>query len=96
MRVIGVRELKAHLSRALRDVQAGDVILVTDRGRVVAELRQPTTTGASDSDRALGRLAGTGLLRIGEAHNKAAYVASPVKGKRGLAKKLLDESRSEP
>ncbi|MHC4236478.1 MAG: type II toxin-antitoxin system Phd/YefM family antitoxin, partial [Planctomycetota bacterium] len=41
MKAVGVRELKAHLSRYLREVQAGEVILVTDRGRVVAELRVP-------------------------------------------------------
>ena len=40
MRTIGIRELKAELSRVLRDVQRGDTVLVTDRGRVVAELRK--------------------------------------------------------
>jgi antitoxin (DNA-binding transcriptional repressor) of toxin-antitoxin stability system len=41
MRVVGIRDLKARLSEYLRDVKRGDVFLVTDRGRVVAELRQP-------------------------------------------------------
>lgn len=41
MKVAGVRELKAHLSLYLREVQAGETVLVTDRGRVVAELRAP-------------------------------------------------------
>jgi antitoxin (DNA-binding transcriptional repressor) of toxin-antitoxin stability system len=41
MRVVGVRELKARLSEYLRDVRRGEVILVTDRSRVVAELRPP-------------------------------------------------------
>jgi prevent-host-death family protein len=40
MRSIGVRELKAHLSQILRHVQTGEAILITDRGRVVAELRR--------------------------------------------------------
>lgn len=31
MKAVGIRELKAHLSRYLRDVQAGEVVLVTDR-----------------------------------------------------------------
>ncbi|MBK6308217.1 MAG: type II toxin-antitoxin system prevent-host-death family antitoxin [Gemmatimonadetes bacterium] len=41
MRTIGIRDLKAHLSQTLRDVQRGELYLVTDRGRVVAELRPP-------------------------------------------------------
>ena len=55
MKAIGVRELKARLSRYLREVQAGEVILVTDRGRVVAELRAPgpAAQDESDADRAL-------------------------------------------
>jgi antitoxin (DNA-binding transcriptional repressor) of toxin-antitoxin stability system len=41
MKATGIRELKARLSGFLREVQAGEIILVTDRGRVVAELRAP-------------------------------------------------------
>jgi antitoxin (DNA-binding transcriptional repressor) of toxin-antitoxin stability system len=40
MRAVGVKELKARLSEYLRAVKAGEVILVTDRDEVVAELRQ--------------------------------------------------------
>ncbi len=36
MRRVGVREFKVHLSRVLREVEAGAPLLVTDRGRVVA------------------------------------------------------------
>jgi antitoxin (DNA-binding transcriptional repressor) of toxin-antitoxin stability system len=43
MKVVGIRELKARLSEYLRDVRRGEVILVTDRQRVVAELRPPGT-----------------------------------------------------
>jgi len=39
MKTAGVREIKAHLSGYLREVAHGEVVLVTDRGRVVAELR---------------------------------------------------------
>src|SRR5438270_57080 len=41
LRTIGIRELKNKLSACLRDVQHGDIYLVSDRGRVVAELKQP-------------------------------------------------------
>ena len=97
MKTVGVRELKAGLSRYLRDVQAGEVILVTDRGRVVAELRQPGRPGASVTavDRALGRLAETGGLRVGEPPATGVYARSPVRVQPGTSEALLDEERDE-
>jgi len=38
MRTIGIRELKTHMSEAIRDVQAGTTIEVTLHGKVVATL----------------------------------------------------------
>ncbi len=38
MEEVGVRELKASLSRYLRRVRAGETIVVTDRGRPVARI----------------------------------------------------------
>ncbi len=38
MDTVGIRELKAHLSRHLRRVRAGHRLLVTERGRTVASL----------------------------------------------------------
>jgi prevent-host-death family protein len=35
---IGIRELKAQLSKCLRRVQAGERLTVTDRGRAIATL----------------------------------------------------------
>jgi antitoxin (DNA-binding transcriptional repressor) of toxin-antitoxin stability system len=97
MKAIGVRELKARLSGFLRDVQAGEIILITDRGRVVAELRAPGGPALSESaaDRALRRLADTGALRVGEPHSPDAYRPSPVRVRAGTARKLLAEEREE-
>ena len=48
MMTVGIRELKNRLSEHLRMIRDGEEILVTDRGKVVAELRQPPTCpGAS-------------------------------------------------
>ena len=44
MKVVGIRELKNHLGEYLRLVRRGERILVTDRGEVMAELRQPGRT----------------------------------------------------
>jgi prevent-host-death family protein len=38
MDTIGIRHLKAHLSQYLKRVEAGERLLVTDRGRVIASL----------------------------------------------------------
>jgi len=37
MDTVGIRELKAHLSRHLKRVRSGSRLLVTERGRVVAD-----------------------------------------------------------
>ena len=95
MRAIGIRELKAHLSRVLRDVATGEAYLVTDRGRVIAELRRPggSDLSSTDEDRALSRLASSGVLRLAE-RPKQAYQRSPIKSKGpGLAQALLDADR---
>ncbi len=41
MEYAGIRELKNNLSRYLRKLKPGHVIAITDRGRIVAELRTP-------------------------------------------------------
>lgn len=38
MASVGIRELKMHLSEWLRRVEAGERVLVTDRGRAIASL----------------------------------------------------------
>lgn len=96
MKTVGIRELKSHLSRVLRDVAAGDVYLVTDRGRVVAELRSPEAGewSITPQQRALARLAADGSLRIAE-HAAPKYRRSPLKSRAGLTKTLIDADRGE-
>ncbi len=46
MKVVGVRDLKAHLSETLEEVESGEVIEITNHGRSVARIvpidRRPT------------------------------------------------------
>lgn len=42
MRSVGIKALKAHLSRYIDLVRKGEVVLVTDRDEVVAEIRLPS------------------------------------------------------
>jgi antitoxin (DNA-binding transcriptional repressor) of toxin-antitoxin stability system len=98
MRTIGIRELKSRLSQVLREVQQGDAVLVTDRGRVVAELRLPDASAwgrsAPGPEAALARLAASGHLRLAEPAPDP-YPASPIRSPAGLARRLLYEERGE-
>lgn len=98
MKAVGVRELKAQLSRYLRDVVAGEVVLVTDRGRVVAELRTPgreLDLRETDTDRRLRSMADRYPLRLGEPRDTSVYRASPIRKAAGTASELLDADRDE-
>ena len=48
MRRVGIKALKNELSKHIRAVAAGETLLVTDRDRVVAELRPPQSEEAGD------------------------------------------------
>ena len=98
MKAVGVRELKARLSRYLRDVESGEVVLVTDRGRVVAELRTPgrgPDLRETDTDRRLRSMADRYPLRLGESRDTSVYGASPIRKPAGIARELLDADRDE-
>jgi antitoxin (DNA-binding transcriptional repressor) of toxin-antitoxin stability system len=98
MKTAGVRELKARLSSFLRDVAAGEVVLVTDRGRVVAELRPPGATeqGASPADLRYRKLVDRGLLRPAAAPGSLDWASQPrLRLRRGTSRELLDAEREE-
>lgn len=96
MRTIGIRDLKTHLSQTLRDVQRGELYLVTDRGRVVAELRPPGSEAAAltPEDSARRAMLASGELRAAEAP-RAPYRRSDITLPEGVASELLDWVRGE-
>jgi prevent-host-death family protein len=61
MREVGVRELKARLSEALREVERGGQLRVTVHGRPIADI-VPTTVGRDDGR--LRSLAADGRLTM--------------------------------
>jgi antitoxin (DNA-binding transcriptional repressor) of toxin-antitoxin stability system len=95
MKTVGIRELKNRLSEYLRDVRAGESVLVTDRGEVVAEF-SPPRHGATDPTvpAALLLLAKRGLITLGTPGDSSLYKPMPRsrRGKRSAAQ-LLDEER---
>ena len=100
METIGVRELKSHLSAYLRRVAAGEVILVSDHGRVVAELRQPAgaPAGCEDLPPLFWSKVARGEVKLASVpHTPDFYDNLPMSGgyPKGTAQRLIDEDRAE-
>ncbi|MBI2893869.1 MAG: type II toxin-antitoxin system prevent-host-death family antitoxin [Deltaproteobacteria bacterium] len=98
MKSVGIRELKAHLSRYLEEVGRGELVLVTDRGRVVAEVRRPTVPQRPDqspAERALSVLADRGVLRLGVRARPEAPPPTGLKVPNRTIDRLLAEARAE-
>jgi antitoxin (DNA-binding transcriptional repressor) of toxin-antitoxin stability system len=97
MRAVGIRELKDKLSHYVRLVEAGESVLVTDRGKVVAELRAPgTSTAEVDVDPVASRLAELarrGRAVLGAPHDPALYGVRGAALPDGAVEKLLDAER---
>lgn len=96
MRAIGIRELKNKLSHYVRLVAAGESVLVTDRGTVVAELRPPgTTTQLPAVSDGLSELARRGQATPGGPHDPGSYSPRPAVLPPGRLGELLEAERSE-
>jgi hypothetical protein len=94
MKAVGIRELKNRLSEYVRMVRNGEQILVTDRGDVVAELRQPGAA-ADTPYPGLVELAGQGKARLGAKNRPDLYPPLDPVLEEGEAAVLLDEERGE-
>ena len=86
MKTIGVRELQQHASAALRRVERGETIGVTDRGRLVAVLSAPSA--------ATGAAALVASSRVIGARRHPRDLPEPVRVARSTAE-VLDELRAE-
>ena len=96
MATVGIRELKNHLSKYVRQVEGGDVVVVTDRGRIVAELRPPAER-RTDIHPGLLEMERKGLIRLATKQNDPAlYRRMPhidLGGK--TIQDLIDEIRGD-
>ena len=95
MKTMGIRELKNRLSEVVRAVKAGEHILVTDRGTVVAELVPPGRPATDPSiPPGLARLAERGIARLGAANDPGLYRGlPPLQRKPASVARLLDDER---
>lgn len=95
-RKVGLRELRKRLSEYVRQVRGGDVVLVTDRGQIVAELHPPGSSAApADITSGLLELARRGSLTLGGPNHPGLYPRLPRLLAPGEFRRLLDEERGD-
>jgi antitoxin (DNA-binding transcriptional repressor) of toxin-antitoxin stability system len=95
VKTVGLRELRNRLSEYVRDARGGESILVTDRGKVAAEIHPPGKALVDSSlPPGLLDLARRGLVTLGN------NTTTPYRPPRGHMKwedvlALLDDQRTE-
>ena len=96
MQSVGIRELKNRLSHFVREVRQGEVVQVTDRGEVVAELRPPVARHELFAKYPrLVELAEQGRIRLGQPNRPELYERMPPALRGITAAELLDQDRGE-
>ena len=88
VRRIGIRELKSKLSECVREVRAGQTIVVTERGRAVARM---IPDASSLCDR-LAALKDAGGIQWSGRHLGPTRPVARVRGRRTIAD-LVSENR---
>ncbi|HEX9668238.1 MAG TPA: type II toxin-antitoxin system prevent-host-death family antitoxin [Thermoanaerobaculia bacterium] len=101
MESVGIRELKNRLSHYLREVRRGEVVQVTDRGEVIAELRPPEPQNEHQRELLrrypkLAELVRSGSIRLGGPNRPEVYKLLPAVLKGITSAELLDQDREEP
>jgi len=98
MKTVGVKQLKARLSEYLRAVKRGEVVVVTDRDQVIAELKAPRKDPdlPEDAMEALDALAAAGDVTRPAARKKGwRWTAKGLGLSRGAAASILDDRRAD-
>jgi len=96
MKTASISQVKNSLSALVDQVRAGERILVTDRGVVVARL-EPAGLAPADSSGRLERLERAGLVRIGRAAPPLDLLRAPAPRPRGgvsIVDAVLDDRRT--
>jgi antitoxin (DNA-binding transcriptional repressor) of toxin-antitoxin stability system len=98
MKVVGIKQLKAHLSEYIRLAKAGETVLVTERDDVVAELRpaRRQTPVGEDLDDLLEALAVSGeVTRAARAKGDWTWTSRGLGLPQGTAQAVLDQLRED-
>jgi antitoxin (DNA-binding transcriptional repressor) of toxin-antitoxin stability system len=95
MRAVDIRTLKSKLGEYVRLAAAGEIVLVTDRDRVVAELRAPSASRAGEAPVALlDDLIRQGLIRPAALPPEPPPVTAPI-GRLEDIVAALDDARRD-
>ena len=90
---VGVKALKDQLSLYLREVKAGAVVLITERGNVVAELHQPIRNILPPEKESLkSNWVAEGKLNLSKS-KKGKCLLSPINKQTGTAITILNQER---
>jgi prevent-host-death family protein len=94
MKTATVSKLKASLSEYLRQVKAGEEVLVTERGRPIAKLTP--AVGSSAAAQHLAEMEKQGLVKMGTGRLPKGFWDLPrPKDPKGLVLKSLIREREE-
>ena len=88
---VSVSELKANLSKYLREVRRGGEVQVLDRGVPVARLTAVTAAGAESDDERRQRLIKEGILRPGTGDARRILDKPPVAVGASVLEALLED-----
>ena len=94
VKTVGIRDLKNQLSAHLREIKAGNRLLVTERNTVIAEIRPPSPDDLAVNVSAMDDWVSAGRIIPPKAPREPLPV-SPVRLREGTARRLIDESRAE-
>ncbi|HEX3527794.1 MAG TPA: type II toxin-antitoxin system prevent-host-death family antitoxin [Thermoanaerobaculia bacterium] len=95
MQVVAIRELKNHLSEYVRRVRAGERLLITSHGEVVAELRSPEPADVEHAPLGLQELVRRGTARGLVRNDPSQYRTYERALTKTTAQELLDWDRDD-
>lgn len=92
---IGIRELKDNLSHYVRRVEAGERLMVTAHGRVVAELVPPASGPGRLPDRRFDALVAAGVVVPALESGDPTAGWPVIRLTPGTTRDLIDEDRGD-
>ena len=90
---IGIRQLKAELSRQLRRVEAGETLAVTDRGRVIATINPVANEDEPPAIQWAREMAAAGRASWSGRKLTAPKRAARLRGKATVSDAVIEDRR---
>ena len=90
---IGIRQLKAELSRQLRRVEAGETLQVTDRGRVIATIQPVDPPAESPTVSVIRRLVAEGKVTWSGQKPAGSLRPARLRGRATVSDAVIEDRR---